>query len=166
MMKFLFLLLLLISHYCFALSPKVLRCSLGHDCFNRHLTPLARMEDEIYQSLNTQLFPDLFRYDPLAVSFCDHENKHCITPAIFLYQQMDTGEKLLVVESYNTERHQIMFLLNQQWQKERFYFATGAFFTGYRLSDIALEIRYLRCSRTNCREQAQVMDRQQVQHEY
>ncbi|WDD97766.1 hypothetical protein [Thalassomonas actiniarum] len=165
-MKFLFLLFLLISGYCLALSPKELSCSQGHDCFNRHVTFLGQVEDEIYQSLNKQLFPDLFRYDSTAVSFCDQKNKHCIKPAIFFYQQLDTGEKFLISDGFDVERRQTLYLLNPQWQKERLYHVTGVFFAGYRLTDAGVQIRYLRCSRHACRENMQKIAVKPVRHEY
>ncbi|WP_281560097.1 hypothetical protein [Thalassomonas sp. RHCl1] len=165
-MKVLFLLFFLISGYCLALSPKELSCFQGHDCFNRQVTFLAQVEDEIYQSLNKQLFPDLFRYDATAVSFCDQENKHCIKPAIFLYQQLDTGEKFLISGDFNAEGRQTLYVLNPQWQKERLYHVTGAFFAGYRLTDAGMQMRYLRCSRHACREKMKKIAMKAVSHEY
>ncbi|WDE10512.1 hypothetical protein [Thalassomonas haliotis] len=169
MIKFLVLLFLLMSGFSLASSPdplRELRCSGGQACFSRHLTALAQAEDEIFQSLNKQFFPDLLRYDSVPVSFCDPENKHCMKPAVLFYRQRDTGEKFLIVDGLNDSRPQIMSLLNPQWQQERLYHVVGAFFTGYRLSDAGLQIRYLRCSRHVCREKTQVVAVKQVHYEY
>ena len=166
-MKSLLLLLLLISGYCLAFSPKKEHSCSGEEvCFSRTLSSLSQAEDEIFQSLNKKHFPELFVYDVASVSFCDAKSSHCLKPPVFFYQQADTGESFLMIEKLSGGRRQIMSLLNPKRQQALIYHVTGFFFIGSRFSDAGLELSYLHCSRHTCREKVHVMDAGHLNDQY
>ncbi|WDE06851.1 hypothetical protein SG34_008115 [Thalassomonas viridans] len=164
-MKLLLLFLLSISGDCLAASPAY-RCAEGHACLRPHTSSLSQAENEIFRSVSKQVFPDLFRYQRIPVSFCDKEYSQCLSPAVSLYRQPDTGENLLVVGGFSGGRSQIMYLLDPQRQQELIYPVTGALFTGHRVSDAGLEIGYLQCSRYACRPKTQLMDVNHLNRSY
>ena len=153
MMKLLRLLWVVMFMLPAALSAKsVLFCEPANRCAPWNVDALSQAEEEILQSLNKQVFPNLLAYQRMPVYFCRQQQVNCIKAGIFFYHQPDSGKKLLVIEGDGGNTALLMAFNSSIWQQDDIYFTRGVFFIDYRLSDSALVIIYRACSSVYCRE--------------